>query len=207
MTFELANEPRNRSDKTGAAVLAWVREMSAWIKHLAPRQLVAVGDEGFYGDPANSDYPYSNYEGDRWKAFVALPTVDYGTVHAYPQGWGETADPVGWGTRWINDHLADGRALGKPVVLEEYGLAVDAARGVPDQAARTAGYAAWTQAIEASDGAGDQFWLLTSRVDDGSFYPDYDGYRIQWFNDPGNPTAATATMLSAHAKAMAQATS
>jgi mannan endo-1,4-beta-mannosidase len=54
-------------------------------------------------------------------------------------------------------------------------------------------------------GAGDQFWLLTSRADDGSFYPDYDGYRIIWDNDPSNATNATVQLLSAHARAMAAA--
>jgi mannan endo-1,4-beta-mannosidase len=207
MTFELANEPRNRSDKTGATVLAWVREMSALVKRLAPRQLVAVGDEGFYGDPTNVDYPYSTFEGDRWLEFLRLPAVDYGTFHLYPQGWGETTanngtDPVQWGTTWIATHLADAARLGKPAVLEEYGLLVDPARDIADAAARQAGYARWVAEVERS-GAGDQFWLLTSRVDDGSYYPDFDGYRIYWANDPANPSNDTARMLSAHAHRMA----
>jgi mannan endo-1,4-beta-mannosidase len=42
-------------------------------------------------------------------------------------------------------------------------------------------------------------------VDDGSFYPNYDGYRIIWFNDASNDTNSTAQLLSAHAKAMAAA--
>ena len=106
---------------------------------------------------------------------------------------------MGWGTKWINDHLADGRQLGKPVVLEEYGLRITPDGGV---AARDAGYAAWTAAVEAG-GAGDQFWLLTSRVDDGSFYPDYDGFRIIWDNDPSNPGRSTAQLLADHARRMA----
>jgi mannan endo-1,4-beta-mannosidase len=211
MTFELANEPRSRSDKSGNALLAWITEMGAYVKSLAPRQLVTTGDEGFYGDPNNSDYPYSNYEGDRWKDFLALPSIDYGTLHLYPQGWGENpaskpgADPVSWGTTWISSHVSDGKALGKPVVLEEYGLAINASQGVADEAARDAGYQTWTDAVLSSGGAGDQFWLLTSRVDDGSFYPDYDGYRIRWDNDAANPVNAAAKLLSAHAKAMAAA--
>jgi mannan endo-1,4-beta-mannosidase len=104
-----------------------------------------------------------------------------------------------------SDHIADGKAAGKPVVLEEYGLAVDAATGVPDMAQRDAGYSARTSAVADNGGAGDQFCLLTSRVDDGSFYPDYDGYRIYWFNDPGNAGNSTAHLLSAHAKALASA--
>jgi mannan endo-1,4-beta-mannosidase len=211
MTFELANEPRSRSDKTGDRLLTWVKETSAYFKQLAPRQLVTTGDEGFYGEATNPDYPYSNYEGDRWKDFIALPTIDYGTVHLYPQGWGENpaskpgTDPVTWGTTWITDHISDGAAAGKPVVLEEYGLAINASEGVADEAARDAGYQTWTNAVLANGGAADQFWLLTSRVDDGSFYPDYDGYRIIWDNDPSNTTNAAAQLLSAHAKAMAAA--
>ncbi|MFI0899008.1 cellulase family glycosylhydrolase [Streptomyces sp. NPDC020983] len=200
MAFELANEPRCRSDTSGRTLLAWAAEMSAHVKRLAPRQLVAVGDEGFYGEAGNADYPYSDYEGVRWEQLVALPAVDYGTVHLYPQGWGENpgsrpgTDPVQWGTKWITDHLADGRALRKPVVLEEFGLSVDPARGVADEAARLAGYTAWTDAVLDGGGAGDQFWILTSRVDDGSFYPDYDGYRITWNADPGNPARASAAL-------------
>jgi mannan endo-1,4-beta-mannosidase len=209
MTFELANEPRSRSDKTGEILLNWVQETSAYFKRLAPRHLVTTGDEGFYGEAGNPDYPYSNYEGDRWKDFLALPTIDYGTVHLYPEAWGENpaskpgTDPVAWGATWISNHLSDGLTLGKPVVLEEYGVAISAAQGIPDEAARTAAYQAWTGAVLNGGGAGDQFWLLTSRVDDGSWYPDYDGFRIIWDNDPGNQTNATAQLLSAHAKAMA----
>ncbi len=203
MTFELANEPRNRSDKTGKAVLSWADEMSRFVRSHAPHQLVAVGDEGFYGDSGNADYPYSDYEGNHWKKLVALPAVDYGTVHLYPQHWGDTAakDPAAWGTTWISDHLRDGARLGKPVVIEEYGLNVSAGSVVPNEAARTAAYRAWTTTVEDGRGS-DQFWLLTSRVDDGSFYPDYDGYRIVWRADNTNPTRATAAVLAAHAKTM-----
>jgi mannan endo-1,4-beta-mannosidase len=210
MTFELGNEPRNRSDKTGATVLAWVREMSAFVKRLAPRQLVAVGDEGFYGDPTNFDYPYSTFEGNRWLEFLGVPSVDYGTYHLYPQGWGETSgakpgvEALQWGADWIAAHLRDGARVGKPVVLEEYGLQIDAARDVPDTATRDAGYARWTAAVEQA-GAGDHFWLLTSRVDDGSFYPDFDGYRVYWQNDASNPSNSTARLLSAHAHRMSGA--
>jgi mannan endo-1,4-beta-mannosidase len=70
---------------------------------------------------------------------------------------------------------------------------------LPDTATRNRGYTAWTSAVENGDGAGDQFWLLTSRVDDGSFYPDYDGYRITWNADPANPSNGAAQLLRAHA--------
>ncbi|MFD0526849.1 hypothetical protein ACFQ1I_05555 [Kitasatospora arboriphila] len=92
--------------------------------------------------------------------------------------------------------------MGKPVVVEEFGLQIDAGRDIPDTAARDRAYAAWTDAVRSGGGAGDQFWLLTSRVDDGSFYPDYDGHRVMWNNDPANPTVTTARLFAAHARAM-----
>lgn len=208
MTFELANEPRCRSDKSGATLLRWAAEMSAHVKRLALRQLVAVGDEGAYGESGNADYPYSDHDGVHWRDLVALEHVDYGTVHLYPQGWGETSGakpgvhPGAWGTEWIERHLKDGRALGKPVVLEEFGVQIDAAKDVPDTAARDAVYRDWTGAVERDEGAGSQFWLLTSRVEDGSFYPDYDGYRITWDNNSANPTRSTALILRDHAATM-----
>ncbi len=186
MTWELCNEPRCQSDKSGDTLASWADEMSRLVKSLAPRQLVAVGDEGFYGIAGHADYPYSDYEGVAWKRLTALPAVDYGTVHLYPEAWGR---PVEWGVPWISDHLRDGRKLRKPVVLEEFGLG--------DQAIRDQIYRDWTDTVEREGGAGDQFWLLTGLQDDGTLYPDYDGLRI-------THPSATATLLAEHAARMAR---
>lgn len=193
MTWELCNEPRCPSDKTGDTLVRWADEMSRYVKRLAPRQLVAVGDEGFYGRPGDPDYPYSDYEGVAWPRLTALPAVDYGTVHLYPQSWGnKTAE---WATTWITDHIRDGHALGSPVVLEEFGWSLP---GVGDEelaAVRDPIYTTWTAALEAADGDGSQFWILTGRQDDGTLYPNYDGYRVVY-------PSSTAAVLSAHARRM-----
>jgi mannan endo-1,4-beta-mannosidase len=41
-----------------------------------------------------------------------------GTFHLYPSSWGYD---YSWGSTWIKQHAAAGRAAHKPVVLEEYG--------------------------------------------------------------------------------------
>jgi mannan endo-1,4-beta-mannosidase len=48
-------------------------------------------------------------------------------VHAYPEHWGteSQADPVGWTTQWIKDHVTIQKSLNKPVILEEYGRTTD----------------------------------------------------------------------------------
>ncbi len=201
MTWELANEPRNRSDATGEQIRSWADAVSRHIKRSAPKQLVALGDEGMGLDPSKSDdYPYSAYEGNRWKALTALPAIDYGTVHLYPQGWGRSTgagiDPVAWGSGWIRDHVAAGRALGKPVVLEEFGLLIDPANGVPDAAARDVDYDTWLTAVETSRGAAFQFWILTALTDEGVLYGDYDGYRVVY-------PSSTAALMTRHATSIA----
>ena len=197
MTWELANEPRNRSDSTGAAVRAWADDVSRHIKRWAPKQLVAVGDEGMGLEPSSSDYPYSAYEGNRWNDLTGLEAVDYGTFHSYPQGWGEK-DPVPWGAKWIGDHAAAGRASGKPVVLEEFGLLVNDTQGVPTTAARNAAYEQWLKAAQDARLAGFQFWILTALTDAGVPYEDYDGYRVVYPSD-------AAALMTRYAQAFAAA--
>lgn len=184
MTWELANEPRCKSDKSGDTLVNWAHEMSEYIKDLDHRHLVAVGDEGFYNYPGDLDWTRNGYSGVDWKRLVALPGIDYGTLHFYPNDWGKDAD---WAVQWIQDHIQDGHAAGKPVVVEEFGWR--------DLATRDEIYRRWTDTVYQTGGNGDQFWILTGLQDDGTLYPNYDGYRVT------NPSS-TASVLAAHAAQM-----
>jgi mannan endo-1,4-beta-mannosidase len=184
MTWELANEPRCQSDPTGNTLVNWAHEMSSFIKSMDWRHLVAVGDEGFFNNPGSTDYTYDGGSGVDWKRLVALPTIDYGTMHLYPQGWGKDQP---WALQWINDHLHAAHAAHKPVVLEEYGWS--------DLTTRDAIYQTWLDTIYQGGGNGDQFWILTGLQDDGTLYPNYDGYRVTY-------PSSTASVISAHAAQM-----
>ena len=49
LAWEIANEPRCASDSSGTRLLtSWLTEISAFIRTIAPRQLIAAGDEGFF---------------------------------------------------------------------------------------------------------------------------------------------------------------
>ena len=181
-SWELANEPRS-IDATCATLTNWVGEMSAYIKNLDTNHLVCVGDEGFYNQPTNSDWTMNGSSGVDWLRLLQLPNIDFGTVHLYPDSWSKTTD---WSTNWIAQHLHDGHALGKPVILEEYGYTAKPARDTV--------YAQWTQIIE-NRGNGDLIWMLAGVQDDGSLYPDYDGFAVY---HPGT----TATVLASHAAVM-----
>lgn len=88
--------------------------------------------------------------------------------------------------------MAEGHRLKVPAIIEEFGLKDASA----DLAVRDAAYAAWTGAVTSGGGAGDHVWILTARQDDGTLYPDYDGFRVVY-------PSSTAVVLTAHAAALA----
>ena len=199
MTFELANEPRCRSDKSGRTLLAWADEMSRWVRKQAPRQLVAVGDEGMYGFAGNADYPYSDYEGVRSRDLLALPAVDYGTYHLYPQNWGAAAqaDPVAWGRQWIADHLSPtAQRPGSRRSSRSTGSRWTPGRGSqtwpPGTPATAAGRVLWSPKAVRETSSGSSPPARTMA----------DSTRTTTAIESSTP-AAPATLLAEHAKAMA----
>ncbi|KAH9931143.1 CEL4a mannanase [Epithele typhae] len=183
LAWELANEPRCKGSTgttsgtcTTATITQWATTMSAFIKSIDSNHLVGIGDEGFFNQPSNPSYPYQGSEGIDFDANIKISSIDFGTAHLYPVGWGQTSDPTGWGSQWIKDHQTSGAAVNKPVILEEF--------GVTSNQAST--YTAWYNTIISSNLAGDLIWqagshlTYTSTPNDGyAVYPDGDVYPIQ----------------------------
>jgi len=176
MTWELANEPRcvgsgtypRSANCTTATITSWAAEMSAYIKSLDKKHLVSSGSEGFLVVPGSTEYERSGASGLDELAISKLPTIDVMSYHLYPDGgWSKT---VAWGTTWITDHTKLAKKIGKPSMLGEFGL--------KDQVARNVTYQTWTDAVRNSGGNGALFWILTAHQDDGTLYPDYDGFRV-----------------------------
>jgi mannan endo-1,4-beta-mannosidase len=190
MAWELANEPRcggsgvyGTSPSCDTELLtAWVEEMTSYVKQVDPNHLVGVGDEGFYCFPGSSDWTRNCSQGVGTLAFTSVSTVDFMSFHLYPDHWGKS---IAWGTQWIIDHIEDAHSLGKPVLLGEYGI----------RSNRDAAFQVWTETFYNQGGSGDQFWMLAAYQDNGSFYPDYDGFTVYC---PGS----TCTILSDHAQQM-----
>ena len=182
--WELANEPRCKSGSsfdsdqgwTKHTITAWADEMSSYIKSLDPNHLVSVGDEGFL-DEDGEHWAYRANDGVDHAALTALPNVDFGTFHLYPDDW---QTPSGFGERWIVDHARIARRLGKPTVLEEYGRKVarregtlgDIVQGLPE---RLAQYRSWNELLLRQTGA-SLSWMLAAGDSGKSRYPDYDGF-------------------------------
>jgi mannan endo-1,4-beta-mannosidase len=176
MTWELGNEPRCKgsgvyppSSTCGTATLtSWADTMSRYVKSIDRHHLTSVGDEGFYcTDPGGTDWTTNCGEGVDTVAFAKLPAIDVMSLHLYPDGWGKTAS---WGTTWITQHVADARKAHKAVMLGEFGIA--------DKNTRNVVYQQWTSAASAAGANGLLYWLLAGIQDDGTLYPDYDGFTV-----------------------------
>lgn len=176
MTWELGNEPRCKGSGTypqspnctTQTLIGWADEMTRHIKSIDRRHLASVGDEGFFcDDPASTDWTVNCGEGVDTVAFAKLPAVDVMSYHLYPDHWGKDA---AWGTQWIKRHSREAARVGKPVMLGEFGL--------HDKAIRNPVFQDWTDAVISTGGTGFLYWILSGVQDDGSLYPDYDGFTV-----------------------------
>ncbi|THC88748.1 hypothetical protein EYZ11_011798 [Aspergillus tanneri] len=82
--WEVANEPRCKGCNT-TVLYDWIESTSKYIKSLDAQHMVCIGDEGF-GLNIQSDgrYPYQYSEGSDFEKNLAIPTIDFGTFHLYP---------------------------------------------------------------------------------------------------------------------------
>ena len=175
MTWELANEPRCLSgdlprspDCDTKTLTAWADEMSGHIKRVDPNHLVSVGDEGFYcTNPNSEEWTVNCGEGVDTVAFAALPNVDVMSFHLYPDHWDKDA---AWGGNWIESHIKAADKLKKPVMLGEFGW--------QDKATRNPVFKAWTDLALKQKIDGMLYWILSDVQDDGTLYPDYDGFTV-----------------------------
>ena len=166
--WQLANEPRC-STCDPSVIYNWASDISNYIKSLDPRHMVSLGDEGWLTPPqGDGSYAYSGYEGVDFVKNLAIPTLDYGTFHLYPSQWGYNYT---WGNEWIEQHNAIGKAAGKPVVLEEY--------GVPDQSIRQDVESEWQQTVLTKTSvASDSFWQFGTQLPSGT--NPFDSYAIYY---------------------------
>jgi mannan endo-1,4-beta-mannosidase len=178
MLWELGNEPRcigsgvypGSPECDTDTLITWADELSTFIKSIDGNHLVSVGDEGFFCDPTLDETAHWTErctDGVDSVGLASVANIDVLSYHLYPDHWGTDA---GWGTDWIERHIAAGRRIGKPAILGEFGWA--------DESTRNPVYKDWTDAVIRSQGAGALYWILSGLEDNGQLYPDYDGYTV-----------------------------
>jgi mannan endo-1,4-beta-mannosidase len=125
MSWQLANEPRPGSDGNTAhfdAFTQWIDSTAGFIKQLAPRQLLSTGNEGWMGTAGNRDLFVKSHQSKN---------VDYLTYHMWAPNW-QWFDPKNaaatyegaWAKMqdYLNWHIDTANKMGKPIVLEEFGI-------------------------------------------------------------------------------------
>ena len=132
MTWQPANEPQaaNELGYVGIALLPnpddllfpWVDRITAYIRSLAPKQLISLGFEGKQGE-------------FYFKHAQNFSTIDYATTHCWVQNWGvydmynsseaNLKAAQDFAVTFMRNSSKWAADIGKPVFLEEFGMARD----------------------------------------------------------------------------------
>jgi mannan endo-1,4-beta-mannosidase len=142
-----------------------VHDTAGFIKQHAPRQLVSTGNEGWMGTAGSKEL---------FERSHASANVDYLTFHMWAPNWqwfdpknAEATQEAAWKKMkdYLDWHIAAANRMGKPIVLEEFGINRDG--GSFDPAAGTRWrdhfYAQIFELLERRAAAGDaiagsNFW-------------------------------------------------
>ena len=214
LAWELMNEPRGAGlDGEGEELADWAR-FAAREVHRHARQLVALGEEGFdvaadgAADAAlwqrlGGGALYEPANGSSFRRHLAIAELDLATCHFYPEKWGlRRGVEEEAGRRWIDAHAALARAAGKPLLVEEFGLANVAlgARRPRPLAERRRAYAAWFAAAESAGVAGVGPWGFAHH-DRPDGWDAFTFYR----HDPPAPIDRYADLVEAAARRLVRA--
>jgi len=125
MSWQLANEPRPGKDGNSehfGAFTKWIDTTAGYIKTLAPKQLVSTGNEGWMGTAGSKELFEKSH---------ATKNVDYLTFHMWAPNWSwyDPKKPAAtYDAAWqkmqdyLNWHIDAANRMGKPIVLEEFGI-------------------------------------------------------------------------------------
>jgi mannan endo-1,4-beta-mannosidase len=194
-SWELANEPRRYPQ-------SWIDDTAAYIKALDPNHMVTTGSEGAPPGEPTQDFVKTH----------GSPGIDYVTIHIWPQNWGwydpkrpatySAAEPLA--VAYFRKHAEEAASMGKPLVLEEFGLARDWAprKDNLDPASTTTTkdlyYAALYKLVMGSVKAGgpamgDNFWAWAGEARPGK----------PWVGDPPHEPAGWYSVYDADASTLA----
>lgn len=124
MAWEIANEPRPMRPSANEPYAKFLANTAAMIKQIDSRHLLTIGNEGEMG---TEDMPL-------FAAIHADKNIDYATIHIWPKNWGwfrDTSIAQSFGAvqqrtaAYIDKHHTTMKSLGKPMVIEEFGLPRD----------------------------------------------------------------------------------
>lgn len=166
MAWQLANEPRPWGDSMEVEYYYdWVNSTAKFIHTIDPNHLVTTGNEGLMGSLGSEEY-YIKAHKSKY--------IDYMTFHLWAKNWGwfdaKNIDSTYPSTKqkaidYIVKHFQFARIVGKPLTLEEFGMARDDEVFVPgspstarDDYFKTIFELTYDSAATGAPIAGTNFW-------------------------------------------------
>ena len=205
-SWELANEPRRYPQ-------SWIDDTAAYIKSLDPNHMVTTGSEGAPPGEPTQDFVKTH----------SSSGIDYVTIHIWPQNWGwydpkrpvtyKAAEPLA--VAYFRKHAEEAASMGKPLVLEEFGLARDWAtrKDNLDPASTTTTkdlyYAAlyrlvMDSAMAGGPAMGDNFWAWAGEARPGKPWVGDPPHEPAGWYSVYDADASTLAIIAAHAREMAE---
>jgi mannan endo-1,4-beta-mannosidase len=91
-----------------------------------PASVVTTGMEGFFGPrspwaSANPEGGWAANEGQDFEADHDSDAIDFTVIHCWPDNWRSDPSQPDWVQNWIRTHQAASEALGKPMLVQEFG--------------------------------------------------------------------------------------
>lgn len=114
-SWQISNEPRAFADSLHPRFVALMHETAELIHSIDPNHMISTGMEGRQG---------CENEPEEYEQVHAHPLISYLTYHIWPDNWG-FKDLYADSDKEIQDHIDVARKLGKPLVIEEFGLVRD----------------------------------------------------------------------------------
>lgn len=117
--WQIANEPRALAPDIHPEFIDFMHRSAEIIRSIDPNHMISSGMEGQQG-----------CEGDvqEYEDVHADPLISYCTFHIWPDNWG-FKDLYGDSAEQLQNHIDVARKLGKPLVVEEFGLLRDLVDG------------------------------------------------------------------------------
>ena len=124
-SWQIGNEPRAFSNENKPLFVAWLKDISAYIKSLDKNHMVSIGSEGQWGCEMDMGL---------FEQIHADKNIDYLTMHIWPKNWswldvknmpGTLQNSIDKTAEYMNNHMDIARKLSKPIVLEEFGFPRD----------------------------------------------------------------------------------
>lgn len=151
MGYELMNEAQATPGRWGER-RGWIAEMSSYLRSLDPDHLITPGTWSYR----------TSWERREWIADHSLPTIDFCDIHHYPVDDADSVvDSPADLNGFIENRAAAAFAVGKPLVIGEFGIPNEGYRGV----SQIDWFRNYFDITARSGVGGAMFWIATPDLD------------------------------------------